>query len=64
MDVSHAAHVYSIQSRLLFKWKKKYQEGSFTAVAVGEDVVPASELATALKQVWKPHRLLGKDDGS
>ena len=35
----------------VFKWKKQYQEGSLTAVAAGEEVVPASELTAALKQV-------------
>lgn len=45
---------------LLFKWKKQYQEGSLTAVAAGEEVVPASELTAALKQVRELQRLLGK----
>ena len=49
-----------IQPSLLFKWKKQYQEGSLTAVAVGEEVVPASELTAALKQVRELQRLLGK----
>ncbi len=50
MTVSHVARLHGIQPSLLFKWKKQYQEGSLTAVAVavaavaaGEDVVPASE---------------------
>lgn len=45
MMVSHVAHLHGIQLSLLFKWKKQYLEGSLTAVATGEDVVPASELA-------------------
>ncbi len=44
MNVSHVARLHGIQPSLLFKWKKQYQEGSLTAVAAGEDVVPASEL--------------------
>ena len=40
--------------------KKQYQEGSLTAVAAGEDVVPASELAAAIKQINQLQRLLGK----
>jgi len=36
-----------------------YQEGSLAAVAAGEEVVPASELAEALKQA--PEQ---EDDGS
>ncbi|ECW1083792.1 IS3 family transposase [Salmonella enterica] len=60
MSVSHVARLHGIQPSLLFKWKKQYQEGSLTAVAAGEQVVPASELAAALKQVWELQRLLGK----
>ncbi len=37
-----------------------YQEGSLTAVAAGEQVVPASELAAAMKQIKELQRLLGK----
>ncbi len=39
---------------------KQYQEGSLTAVAAGEQVVPASELAAAMKQIKELQRLLGK----
>ncbi|HBT8778190.1 TPA: IS3 family transposase, partial [Klebsiella pneumoniae] len=60
MNVSHVARLHGIQPSLLFKWKKQYQEGSLTAVAAGEDVVPASELTAALKQVRELQRLLGK----
>lgn len=42
MNVSHVARLHGIQPSLLFKCKKQYQEGSFTAVAAGEEVVPAS----------------------
>lgn len=51
MTVSHVARLHGIQPSLLFKWKKQYLEGSLTAVAAGEDVVPASELAAAIKQI-------------
>ena len=60
MSVSHVARLHGIQPSLLFKWKKQYQEGSLTAVAAGEDVVPASELAAAIKQINQLQRLLGK----
>ncbi|OEG39997.1 transposase, partial [Shigella sp. FC2541] len=40
--------------------RKQYQEGSLTAVAAGEQVVPASELAAAMKQIKELQRLLGK----
>ncbi len=51
---------HGMQPSLLFKWKKQYLEGSLTAVAAGEDVVPASELAAAIKQIKELQRLLGK----
>ncbi|EDW4373885.1 IS3 family transposase [Salmonella enterica subsp. diarizonae] len=60
MTLSHVARLHGIQPSLLFKWKKQYLEGSLTAVASGEEVVPASELAAALKQVRELQRLLGK----
>ncbi|CDK62777.1 Mobile element protein [Klebsiella pneumoniae IS10] len=44
----------------LFLWRKQYQEGSLTAVAAGEQVVPASELVAAMKQIKELQRLLGK----
>ncbi|EHV83911.1 putative transposase [Escherichia coli DEC7C] len=38
--------------------------GKSTAVAAGEQVVPASELAAAMKQIKELQRLLGqKNDG-
>jgi len=51
MNVSLVARLQGIQPSLLFKWKKPYLEGSLAAVAAGEEVAPAWELATALKQV-------------
>lgn len=41
-------------------WKTQYQEGGLIAVAAVEEVVPASELTAALKQVRELQRLLGK----
>ncbi|EDA3267913.1 transposase [Salmonella enterica subsp. enterica serovar Bovismorbificans] len=60
MTISHMARLHGIQPSLLFKWKKQYQESSLTAVVAGEDVVPASELATAIKQINQLQRLLSK----
>ena len=60
MTVSHVARLHGIQPSLLFKWKKQYLEGNLAAVAAGEDVVPASELAAAIKQIKELQRLLGK----
>jgi transposase len=44
----------------LFHWRKLYQDGSLSAVSAGEEVVPASELGDALKQIKELQRLLGK----
>ncbi|WP_238996624.1 MULTISPECIES: transposase, partial [Shigella] len=41
---------HGVAASQLFLWRKQYQEGSLTAVAAGEQVVPASELAAAMKQ--------------
>ena len=43
MSVSHVVRLHGTQPSLLFKWKKHYQEGSLTVVAVGEDVVLGQE---------------------
>lgn len=37
-----------------------HQDGSLSAVSAGEAVVPASELAEAMKQIRELQRLLGK----
>lgn len=35
----------------MFAWRKQYQEGSLAAVSAGEAVVPASQLAAAMKEI-------------
>ncbi|EEU9743467.1 IS3 family transposase [Escherichia coli] len=60
MTVSLVARQHGVAARQLFLWRKQYQEGSLTAVAAGEQVVPASELAAAMKQIKELQRLLGK----
>ncbi|BEC27704.1 hypothetical protein VEE51_19510 [Escherichia coli] len=47
MTVSLVARQHGVAASQLFLWRKQYQEGSLTAVAAGEQVVPASELAAA-----------------
>lgn len=37
-----------------------FKDGSLSAVSAGEEVVPASELAEALRQIRELQRLLGK----
>ncbi|WP_194208366.1 IS3 family transposase [Superficieibacter sp. 1612_C1] len=60
MTVSVVARQHGIAASQLFLWRKQYQEGSLAAVAAGEQVVPASELASAMKQIKELQRLLGK----
>ena len=54
------ARVHGVNPNQLFHWRKLYQDGSLSAVSAGEEVVPASELADALKQIKELQRLLGK----
>ncbi|WP_187439400.1 IS3 family transposase [Escherichia coli] len=60
MTVSLVARQHGVAASQLFLWRKQYQEGSLIAVAAGEQVVPASELAAAMKQIKELQRLLGK----
>ncbi|EMI4802238.1 IS3 family transposase [Escherichia coli] len=60
MTVSLVARQHGVAASQLFLWRKQYQEGSLTAVAAGEQVVPASELAAAMKQIKELQRQLGK----
>ncbi|WP_424948675.1 IS3 family transposase [Chromobacterium haemolyticum] len=58
--VSLVARHHGINPNQLFHWRKLHQDGSLSAVSAGEAVVPASELAEALKQIRELQRLLGK----
>lgn len=64
MTVSHVARLHGINANQIFKWRRQYEDGSLTAVTSGGEVVPASELAAANKQIRELQRLLGKNDGS
>ena len=59
-SVSMVARVHGLNPNQLFQWRKLYQDGSLSAVSAGEEVVPASELGDALKQIKELQRLLGK----
>ncbi|UZD97147.1 IS3 family transposase [Pseudomonas corrugata] len=59
-SVSVVARRNGINANQLFLWRKLYQDGSLSAVSVGEAVVPASELSDALKQIRELQRMLGK----
>jgi transposase len=58
--VSMVARLHGINPNQLFQWRKLHQDGSLSAVRAGEEVVPASELGDALKQIKELQRLLGK----
>ncbi len=58
--VSVVARQHGVNPNQVFQWRKLYQGGSLSAVSAGEEVVPASELAEALKQVRELQRMLGK----
>ncbi|HIH0034250.1 TPA: IS3 family transposase [Staphylococcus aureus] len=59
-SVSVVARQNGVNANQLFQWRKLYQNGSLSAVSAGESVVPASELADALKQIRELQRMLGK----
>jgi transposase len=59
-SVSQVARLHGINPNQLFQWRKLHQDGGLSAVSAGEEVVPASELGDALRQVKELQRLLGK----
>ncbi|AOJ97948.1 transposase [Burkholderia vietnamiensis] len=58
--VSGVARRHQVNANQVFAWRKLYQDGSLSAVSAGEQVVPASDLAEAMKQIQELQRLLGK----
>ncbi|GAB3086342.1 hypothetical protein GCM10027081_01090 [Cupriavidus yeoncheonensis] len=58
--VSMVARQHCVIPNQRFQWRKLYQDGSLSAVSAGEEVVPASELSDALKQMRELQWLLGK----
>ncbi|KVZ44046.1 transposase [Burkholderia ubonensis] len=58
--VSGVARRHQVNANQVFAWRKLYQDGSLSAVSAGEQVVPASDLAEAMKQIRELQRLLGK----
>ncbi|CBJ43737.1 transposase; IS2 insertion element repressor [Ralstonia solanacearum CFBP2957] len=58
--VSMVARQHGVNPNQVFQWRKLYQDGRLSAVSAGEEVVPASELAEALKQIRELQRMLGK----
>ncbi|WP_162541046.1 transposase, partial [Aeromonas caviae] len=51
MTLSNVSRLHDVNATQLFKWRTQFQEGSLPAITAGEDVVPASELAAAIKQI-------------
>lgn len=58
-SVSVVARRHGINPNQLFHWRKLYQNDSLSVVSAGEAVVPASDLADAMKQI-RELRMLGK----
>jgi transposase len=59
-SVSGVARRHQVNANQVFAWRKLYQDGSLSAVSAGEQVVPASDLVDAMKQIRELQRLLGK----
>ena len=60
MSMSSVARKYGIHPNQLFRWRRLIQEGAFTAVRSGEEVVPLSEAKELRAQVRELERLLGR----
>jgi transposase len=58
--VSAVARRHQVNANQVFAWRKLYQDGSLSAVSAGEQVVRASDLVEAMKQIRELQRLLGK----
>ncbi len=54
MTVSLVARQHGVAASQLFLWRKQYQEGSLTAVAAGEQVVPGPGMGSKLSQPLSP----------
>ena len=50
-----------VNANQAFAWRKLYPDGRLSAVSAGEQVVAASDLAEAMKQIRELQRLLGKN---
>jgi len=59
-SVSGVARRHQVNANQVFAWRKLHQDGSLSAVSAGEQVVPASDLVEAMKQIRELQRLLDK----
>lgn len=60
MSISAVARKYGIHPNQIFRWRKLVNEGAFTAIHAGEEVVPLSEMKELRAHVRELERLLGK----
>lgn len=60
MTVSMVARMAGLAATQLFNWRKAYTEGSLVAVGANEAVVPASEMAEALRRIKQLEGALGR----
>jgi transposase len=60
MSVSLVARQHGIAPNQLFSWRRLHAEGSLSAMAASEEVVPASDYHALQHQVRELQRLLGK----
>lgn len=60
MTVSHVTCLHGINANQTLKWSRQYKDGSLAVVASGEEVVHASEVAAANKQISELQLLLDK----
>lgn len=58
--ISMVVSQHGVNPNQVLLWCKLYQDGGLWVVNAGEEVVSASELAEALKQLRKLQRMLGK----
>ena len=63
MSVSYVARRHDISPSLLFKWRRLYREGAFSAIQANETVVAASEVKHLKRQVRELQRLLARHSG-
>lgn len=60
-SVSYVARRNGLAPNQLFRWRRLHRDGAPTSVGSGEQVVPATALAQAQKQIRELQRLLGKN---
>ncbi len=60
VTVSSVARRHGISPSQLFAWRRLAEEGKFSAVKAGEEVVPASEVRQLKAKIRELERVLGK----